>query len=92
MHRALLLFGQHFGAAVKRDKCHQSSKVKIDPFGSAFSRPGDSLQLVVCNAAAWEGEKEMKRKTVGCVVHVICFPISGGILMSFLIKGSVSLC
>lgn len=27
-----------------------------------------------------------------CVVHVICFPISDGFLMSFLIKGSASLC
>lgn len=34
----------------------------------------------------------MKRKRVGCVVHVICFPFSDSFLMSFLIKGSVSLC
>lgn len=90
--RALLLFGQHFSAAVKQDKCHQSGKVKTDPCDSAFFQSDDSLRLLIYNVAVWEGEKEMKRKRVGCVVHIICFPISDGFLMSFLIKGSVSLC
>lgn len=44
------------------------------------------------NATVWEGAKETKRKRVGCVVHVICLTILDGFLMSFLIKGSVSLC
>lgn len=71
---------------------HQSHKVKTDQFGSDIFRPDDSLCLVICNAAVWEGEKEMKRKGVGCVVHVIWLPTSEGFLTSFLIKGSVSLC
>lgn len=75
--QALLLFGQHFSAAVKQDKCHQSGKVKTDPCNSAFFRSDDSLRLLIYNVTVWEGEKEMKRKRVGCVVHIICF-ISDG--------------